>query len=138
MGRTGVAVDAAMFAALVRVDGPVETDVRTGVPRDDRPRVLGRQGGAQGRRLAVVAGPAVVEGLHDLRFEPPGRIRPRPPSLRRFSHGGNISPRRNKARTFGAVCERWPSLASKLLHGAAQSGGSALVSKAPGEFTHVV
>src|SRR5688500_2280762 len=93
MGRTGVAVDAAMFTALVGVDGPVETDVRTGVPRDAGPGVLGRQGGAQGRRLDIVRRPAVIEGLDGLRFEPPGSIRPRPPSLRRFSHDGKDSSR---------------------------------------------
>ena len=100
MGRTGVAVDAAMFAALVRVDGPVETNVRTGVSGDDRSGVLWRQGGAQGHRLGILIGPAVIEGLNGFRFEPPGRIRPRPSSLCRFSHDRKITEGLNKARTF--------------------------------------
>ena len=87
MGRTGVAVDAAMFAALVGVDGAVETDVRTVVPGDDGPRVLGREDGAQWLSLGVVTGPAVVEGLLPERFVPAGRIRTRASSLRGFHEG---------------------------------------------------
>src|SRR6478672_3467096 len=103
MGRTGVAVDAAMFAALVGVDGPVETDVRTGVPRDDRPGVFGRQGRAQRRSLGVVGRPAVIEGLHGFRLEPARRIRSSPPSFRRVSHEVKIATKQNKARTISTM-----------------------------------
>src|SRR5687768_17471481 len=103
MGRTGVAVDAAMFAALVGIDGPVETDVRTGVAGDDRPGAFRRQGGAQRRGPGVVGGPAVVEGLHGFGFEPARRIGAGAPSSRRLNHAGMISPEENKARTFVAT-----------------------------------
>jgi len=80
-----------MFAALVGVDGPVETDVRTGILRNDGPGVLGRQGGAQRRDPGGVVGPAVIEGLDGFGFETPARVGSRASSLCRFCREGRVA-----------------------------------------------
>ena len=82
MGRTGVAVDAAMFAALVGVDRAVEAHVGAGVAGDDRARPLGAEGGADLRRRRVLISPAVIENLALVRLVPARPVRARPPSSR--------------------------------------------------------
>ena len=57
-----VAVDAAVLAAVVRIDRLRERDVRRVVARDDRARLLDRHRGLQRRQRVVVGGVAERSG----------------------------------------------------------------------------
>ena len=85
MGRPGVAIDAAMLAAAVGVDGAVEADIRRAVPGDRRAGAVPEQGGRQRREVGQVLdrAPAVVEGLPRGRLEPHRRVGQRPAPLAR-------------------------------------------------------
>ena len=63
MARTGIAVDAAVLAAAIRVDRAVKPDIRRVVAGDDRARRIDGELGFEPRRLVVLGMlPAVVEG----------------------------------------------------------------------------
>src|SRR5690606_23709643 len=87
MGRTGVAVDAAMFAALVGVDGAIEADVGTRITGDDSPSVFRGQGGAERRGRFVLIRPAVVPGLASVGFIPTRGVGTCAASIDRLVHG---------------------------------------------------
>src|SRR3954468_18751097 len=63
MAGTGVAVDAAVLAAPVRVDRAVETDVGRVVVRDDGAGALDGDLGLELGLRPLVRGPAVVEAF---------------------------------------------------------------------------
>src|SRR5258706_428858 len=67
MARPRIAIHAAVLAALVRIDRPLERDVRRVVARDDGPRVLNRDDGPERRRLVALVArrrvPAVIDHL---------------------------------------------------------------------------
>merc|ERR1711969_129935 len=69
MGRTGKAIDAAMFAAAIGIDRPVEPHIGRGVARDHPARALYGNFGAQGRQVFVPV-PAVMDRDAGLRLEP--------------------------------------------------------------------
>src|SRR6185369_15385992 len=69
MARPGVAVDAAVLAAAVRVDRAVEADVGRVVARNDRARALDGDLGLELALRPLVRGPAVVERLARRAFE---------------------------------------------------------------------
>ncbi len=72
VARPRVAVDAAMLAAAIRVEGAVEAEVGAGVARDGAPAEVGGQGGRHRWRRCLLnrdAVPAVVERLHQRRIE---------------------------------------------------------------------
>ena len=75
-----------MFATFVRVDGAVETDVRTGVPADESAGVFGTERGAERLDIRIVGGPAVIERLSDTDLVAACRIRFRASSLDRRRH----------------------------------------------------
>ena len=100
MGRTGVTVDAAMFATFVRVDGAVETDVRTGVPADERAGVFGTERGAERLDIRIVGGPAVIERLSDTDFVAACRIRFRASSLDRRRHEENMMQQEEQSKNI--------------------------------------
>src|SRR5690606_4901533 len=86
MGRTGVAVDAAMFAALVGVDGAIEADIGTRVLGDDGASAFRGKGGAKrGRRLVLIR-PAVVIGLASVGFVPTRGVGACAASVNRLTH----------------------------------------------------
>src|SRR5262245_3240685 len=79
MARSREAVDAAVLAALVRVDRAVERDVGRVVGRDDAARrLLGHDRLEPARRL-VERAPAVVEGRDREALEAPRDVRGRAP-----------------------------------------------------------
>ena len=75
LGRCNYPVDAAVFTTTVRVDRPVEADVRAGVAADDGLGPLGRDMGPQRRGRRVVGGPTVVERFTYLALEATRLIR---------------------------------------------------------------
>ena len=77
MGRAGVAVDAAMLAAAIRVDRPVERDVRRGVAGDDPVGSFSGDPRAQGRRRVDLP-VGLVERLAPGRLVTAARVGGRP------------------------------------------------------------
>ena len=67
-------VDAAMLAAAIGIDRPVEMDVRRAVEGDDGARGLAGQLGAQGRRGVLHRVPAIIEIAAAFRFVAPGGV----------------------------------------------------------------
>ena len=59
MSRTGVAIDAAMFTAAIRIDGCAKADVGTFVAGDDRLRMIDEE--ARERRWLLVLVAQIVE-----------------------------------------------------------------------------
>ena len=84
VARPREAVDAAVLAAAIGVDGPVERDVRRVVPGDDRLRPVDDdfRRNALGRGIARI--PPVVERLLAQRLEPPGGVGQGPRPRRGF------------------------------------------------------
>src|SRR5712692_1762951 len=77
MARAGVAVDAAVLAAAVRVDRLLEADVGRVVARDDRARALLGDRGLERALVLLLGRPAVVEWLAQRAFETPLQERAR-------------------------------------------------------------
>jgi hypothetical protein len=80
--RPRKAVDAAMLAAPVRVDRLLEGNVGRVVARDDAARLIGRDRGGDGRRIAVLflrPPPAIIDRLARLPIE--ARLPPPNPPL---------------------------------------------------------
>ncbi len=109
--RAGVAIDAAMLAAPVRVHRAVEADVGALVPADDRPRGIAGERGRQRRQIANFGCqrvPSVVERAGGLAVEPRRRVDRRPAAApgRRGHDGGRRlvwQPRKHQARDGVAV-----------------------------------
>ena len=80
VARPRKTVDAAVLAAPIGVDGPVERDVRRVVPGDDRLRPVDDdfRRNALGRGIARI--PPVVERLLAKSLEAPGGVGPGPPA----------------------------------------------------------
>jgi len=74
MTRPGIAVNTAMFAAAIRIDGLIEGNVGRIVVRDDRTALLDTHRGLESRDL-LIRGPAVVVCITVLLLEPSLRIR---------------------------------------------------------------
>ena len=102
MGRPRIAVDAAVLAAPVGIDRPVEAEVRGVVAGDDLARRLLGDGRAQRRRRLVRRSPAVVERFRTLALVAPRPVARRAPPflfLNRL-HAGTISREKNKSRSI--------------------------------------
>ena len=81
VGRAGEAIDAAVLAPPVGIDGTVEGNVRRRVAGNDGLRVLYRHLGAKRRQIAFVQVPAVVDGFPGLGLETAGGVANRAPAL---------------------------------------------------------
>src|SRR5690606_36592718 len=87
----GVAVDAAVLAAAVGIDGEIERNVRRAVARDDAAGVFDQHARVRSRGgIRIRIRPAVVHGEAVHRFEPAGQVRYRPTTLDggAFAHTG--------------------------------------------------
>ena len=92
MRRPGKAVDAAVLAAAIGIDGLLEADVRAVVAGDDALGHLAIYVGLERRKLRQ-AFPAVVEGLAQLAFEAPDTVGARPAAATQLRlDNGAISP----------------------------------------------
>src|SRR5206468_10568621 len=97
MARPRVAIDTAMLTAAVRVDRPVETNVRRVVASDDRPRRIHGQCRGQRHRLLVCRAPAVVQGDALFGFEASAVVACSPaplagPNCGRHLHAADYAP----------------------------------------------
>ena len=115
MGRPREAIDAAMLAAPVRVDRPVERQIGRAVVGDQPPRPLLAHPGAQHRQL-LLPRPAVIHRLAQMRLEPARviaqrRPAPDPESCRFVVHG----PDWNKSGTC-ARTPRYPIVQMQKFH----------------------
>src|SRR4051812_15887127 len=90
MRRPGKAVDAAMFAATVRVDGLIERDVRRGIARDDGPSGIAQHLGTDRRWLLIVSVPTVVEAHAPLAIVAAGIVGARASPFQKPRIGGRI------------------------------------------------
>ena len=112
VARARIAVDAAVLAASVGVDRPVETDVRAVVARYDGSGALGCDLGAKRRRRLVARRPAIVERLAHETLETPGRVGLRATAARGgggSGHGANLSGRfgtKQERRCLARACIR--------------------------------
>ena len=90
MGRPREAIDAAMLAAAIGVDGAVEGDVGRAVAGNHLPRRIGRERGPERRQgfSGSAVAPAVVERLDAGLFEPSGGVRHGTAPLARRQTGG--------------------------------------------------
>lgn len=86
-----------VLAPPIGVDRAIETDIGTGVSRNDRPGPVGQNLGAQLRRRGVLRGPAVVESLKFAALKPATGVGARPAAadlLGEGDHPYNLSPAR--------------------------------------------
>lgn len=74
MRRARVAINAAVLAAAVRVDGLLVRNVRRAVAADDAARLLDRDGGGERRGRFIILRPAVVKSFAVKLFETPLEI----------------------------------------------------------------
>ena len=97
VARPGIAIDAAVLAAAIRVDRAVKPDIRRVVAGDDRARRIDAELGFEPRRLALLGMlPAVVEGDPFLALEAAVSLLAAPRPLRALTVAG-ISMRRSAA-----------------------------------------
>lgn len=76
MGRAGEAVNAAMLAAAIRVDGLLERDVGRTIASDNGFACIADQNGPERRRIILISGalPAVIDRLGRQPLVPVGLI----------------------------------------------------------------
>ena len=107
MRGSGEAIDAAVLAAPIGVDRPVEGNVGGIVAGDDRPRSVPGEDGLKAARIGVPP-PSVIGGNPVFELEPSRGIadgpRPLPQRIRqRVDHRNSLAMAANKSRTIIAA-----------------------------------
>ena len=90
MAGPGKAIDAAMLAAAIGVDRPVEGNVGRAVEGDHRPRRFRHHQRLDPRGILFDRVPAIIEGEAGLFLEPSGLVRDSPPSALCGAFGGGL------------------------------------------------
>ena len=108
VARPGIAINAAMLAATIRVHRPVKAQIRAAVPTDHTAGRIARQRGLQRRRLHLHRVPAIIKARRHLRVEAAGRVDRRPPPLtRRRRHYPHRRRRLWNAQTLPRPPDAW-------------------------------
>ncbi len=76
MGRSGKAIDAAMFTPAIRVDRPIKRHIGALISGDDTACAVNAKGGLDAWRLFChqVIKPAIINRLMDMTFKPPVNV----------------------------------------------------------------
>src|SRR6202795_737951 len=107
MGRPSETVDAAMLAAAIRIDRPVEADIGGLVAGNDLARGIERDRGLE-RRQFIETLPAVVEGDTRFRLEAAAGVGLRAAAATplAFDRDAKFRKRRSRPRRFGGRRDR--------------------------------
>src|SRR5450432_1049844 len=107
MGRPSETVDTAVLAAAIRIDRPVEADIRGFVAGNDLARGIERDRGLE-RRQFIETLPAVVEGDTRFRLEAAAGVGLRAAATKplAFDRDGQFRKRRSRTRRLGGRRDR--------------------------------